>query len=114
MNAQQAISIFVGAALSVILQAIPPVKAYWERQVGKTLILLTLHLGGALLLWLLDCRAGVSTYVTMTCNYEGFLNMAWNGTLAFTSNQATYGLTNYAAPAAYRIANQAYSHIRRL
>lgn len=95
MRLEQAISIIVGIILSIVLQAVPRVEKWWSRKQWKVLILLALHVGGGLILWLLDCEAGVGTGVEVTCNWEGLLNSGWTGLMGFISNQTTYGLTNY-------------------
>ena len=95
LSAEQAISIVVGALLSVVLQAIPPVERWWGKKQGKTLILIGVHLFGAFLLWALDCRAGVSTGVELVCNWEGLRELFVVAGYSFVSNQVTYGLTNY-------------------
>lgn len=102
MTAARAISIFVGVVLSVVLQAVPPVEKWWAKKQGKVLILLALHLGGAALIWLLDCQADLGTGVELVCNWEGLQDMLMTGGYGFVSNQTTYGLTNYAAPALER------------
>ena len=99
MRPEQAISIIVGVVLSLVLQSVPPVKRMWERQPGKVLILLLVHIGGAVTLWLLDCKANINTGVTgIVCNWEGLGQMGWAGTLGFVGNQVTYGLQSYAVP----------------
>lgn len=98
MSAQQAISAFVGAALSILLQTVPHLKQWWADQRGKVLILLTLHVGGAVGLWLVACKLGISTGLPIACNLQGLANLGWTGTMGFVGNQATYGLTEYAVP----------------
>lgn len=100
MTAEQAISMIVGAVLSIVLQTVPKVKNWWTDQRGKVIILIALHIGSAVILWVIDCVLGINTGIYMICNWEGLGKMGWTGTLGFISNQTTYGLSEYGVPAA--------------
>lgn len=114
MNIEQALSAFTGAALSVLLQTVPPLHRWWSKRRGKVLILLCLHIGGAVGLWLLRCKAGLQIQLPITCTYTGLAEIGWTGTMGFVGNQTAYGLGQYGVPAAKGLATRVRARIRKV
>jgi len=107
LSTEQALSIIVGVVLSITLQAIPPINRLWGKTPGKVLILILIHIGGAIALWFLECRTTITTgVIDIICNWEGFLEMAWVGTLGLISNQSAYGLQKYGPDTAKYVTKQ--------
>lgn len=111
MTIEQALSAFTGAALSVLLQTVPPLHNWWEKRTGKVLILLGLYVGGAVGLWVLRCKLGLAIQLPIVCTYTGLAEIGWTGTIGFVSNQTAYGLVNYGAPAAKKAVTKARARI---
>lgn len=95
---KEALSSFVGIAVSLTLHLWPRARDWWANRRAKVLILLTFHVGGALAIWTLHCILGFSFPFALSCTPQGLASAGWAGTVGFIAGQSTYGLTTYAIP----------------
>jgi hypothetical protein len=80
----------VGVLVSILLETVPYVRENWSRRQFKAVILLALHVGTPVIIWLLHCYLDLPFPFPITCTYDGLIQLGWLGTTAFASNQATY------------------------
>lgn len=94
----------VNALVSVLLEVVPGLKDKWNDLEYKPAILLGFAVVVPLVLWALNCYAGMA-FVEVDCAWQGAFKMFVAGVVAFLANQSTFSLKSRDLPNAVARAN---------
>lgn len=88
----------VGVIISILLETVPYIRRRWNEHQFKAILLLALHVGTPITVWLLHCALDLPFPFPITCTSDGLIRLGWLGTTAFASNQATYLTISHRLP----------------